>query len=311
MSAHTATLALLALLLLPACATTAETSHPRRELGLSRYGGPGAEVETRDTADIGSSSSVTSRSELDDGAWEEARRAEADRVLETLWSVAGNTNALGAEWEFRFWSQGGALTLLSLRRTVQAEHRHGDARPRWRIVAAHIVEPPPLPAEVTDIHQEYRGLHESILIAFQEETREVAVLAAGFTLEQIAYSIVGGLALKGAWVLIGKGAPTILSVLSKGGKAAVSWFRNLLVRTPAADRELLLRLWMKAETQGIKALTEVERKCGLIPASLSATQRRCAGDRGRAGAGTRAPACPPPSGSGRCEPRAPAPPMSW
>jgi hypothetical protein len=412
-----ATLVLLALSLLSACATTQEPSHPRRELRLSRAGGPGFELENGYPADPGSSSGVTYRGELDDKAWEEARRAEADRALETLWSVAGTTNALGAEWEFRFWSEGGALTLLSLRHTevgeglsaplsrgaflpglsrelpnllgsnprevsltlereetgwsadfdtssqkepppyawtipsvrggtsglthqqvldtargiarlmsvprggsaelvahvsledgrilgwepedldssgdgpalsagedavnlvvavllpftralgertvslsLQAEHRHGEARPRWRILAAHVVKSPPLPAEVADIHQEYRQLHESILIEFQEQTREYAVLAAGFTLEQIAYSIVGGLALKGAWGLIGKGAPTIVSVLSKGGKVAVSWFRNLLARTPAADRELLLRLWMRAETQGLKALTEVEKQ---------------------------------------------------
>jgi len=402
-----ATLALLALLMLPACATPLGPSRPGRDLGLTRYGGPGLEVEN----------GVAPRGELDDDAWEKARRAESDRALETLWSVAGSTNVLEAEWEFRFWSEGGALTLLSLRRTeagesllapisrgaflprlsrelptllggnprevtltlerqetgwsadldtslkkeppshartvpsvrggsseathqqvldtargiarlmsvprggsaglvaqvsledsrilgwelknldssgdgsalsasedtvnlvvtvllpfttglgertvslsLQAEHRPGEARPRWRIQAAHVVEPPPLPAEVADLHEEYRRLHESVLIEFQEQTREYAVLAAGFTLEQIAYSIVGGLALKGAWVLIGKGAPTIVSVLSQGGKAAVSWFRTLLVRTPAADREVLLRIWMKAETQGLKALTEVEKQ---------------------------------------------------
>jgi len=411
------TLALLVLAVLPACATPTGASHPGRNLGLSRYGGPGLEVENEYSTALDSSSGVASRGGLDDQAWEEARRTETDRALATLWSVAGSTNTLGAEWEFRFWSEGGALTLLSLRRTetgesllapisrgaflprlsrelpsllgnsprevtltlerqetgwsadldtssrkeppahartvpsvrggssgathqqvldtargiaglmsvprggttelvaevsledarilgwelkdldssgdgpalsasedavnvmvavllpftsglgertvslsVQAEHRHGDARPRWRIEAAHVVEPPPLPAEVADLHEEYRRLHESILIEFQEQTREYAILAAGFTLEQIAYSIVGGIALKGAWVLIGKGAPTIVSVLSKGGKVAVRWLRNLLVRTPAADRELLLRLWMKAETQGLKALTEVEKQ---------------------------------------------------
>jgi hypothetical protein len=355
--------------------------------------------------------------EPDDPVWDKARRVETERALEALWGIAGATNALGAEWEFRFWSQGGALTLLSLQRTeageellapisrraflpslsrelptllgtnphevtltiereetgwdadfdkssknevppyvrtlpsmrsgfsrsthqqvleiargisrlmtvprggsaeltarvsledsrilnwepqdqeasgdgsalspgeeainlvvavllpftqglgertvslsLRAEHRHGEPRPRWRIIAAHIVEPSPLPPEVADIHQEYRALHESIIIEFQEQTREIAVLVAGFTLEQIAYSLVGGLALKGAWVLIGKGAPTILSILSKGGKVAVRWFRTLLVRTPAADRELLLRLWAKAETQGINALTAAEKR---------------------------------------------------
>jgi hypothetical protein len=412
-----AVLVVLALSVLSACATTADTGRPRGELRLSLYGGTGLETEGGTPVDVGSPFGVSSWREPDGKEWEKAQRAEAERALESVWSVVAATESLGAEWELLFWSQGGALTLLSLQRTeegegalapssrgtflpslarelpsllgnnprrvaltlerqetgwsadldtsskgeppphartspsvrwgssgltyqqvldtargitrlmsvprggsaelvvqvsledgrilgwepkevdssgegptlsageeavslvvtvlvpftrglgertvslsLQAKHRPGDARPRWGVLAAHVVEPPPLPAEVADIHQEYRRLHESIIINFQEETRELAVLVAGFTLEQIAYSIVGGLALKGAWVIIGKGAPTILSVLSKGGQAAVRWFRSLLVRTPAADREVLLRLWLKAETQGLKALSEVEKQ---------------------------------------------------
>lgn len=356
-------------------------------------------------------------SEADAETLDHAREVEAAWALETLWSIAGDTNTLEAEWEFLFWSQDGALTLLSFRRTEQGEkpaaplgrgaflprlgrelptllgthphevtltlerqetgwsadldsssgkklplharmipstrtgtsaqthqqvletarsiarvmvvprggraelaarvllddariesweladldssgngpalaggkdavhllvtallpftrgmgertvtlslegmHRHGEAHPRWRVTAARVLEPTSLPAEIADIHLEYRMLHEHILTEFQKQTREYAVLVAGFTLEQIAYSLVGGLALKGTWVLIGKGAPTVLAFLSKGGKGAVLWFRNLLLRAPAADRELLLRLWTKAETQGLKALTEVEKR---------------------------------------------------
>lgn len=355
--------------------------------------------------------------EPDDPVWDEARRAEATRALDAVWGVTGSTQSLGAEWAFRFWSQGGALTLLSLHNTqtgeessapisrgaflpslarelptllgtsprevtlelkrqergwkaeldkssreepplsartipsvrsgvsrlthqqvvdtarglsqlmavprggsteltalvsledsrilswepkdldssgggpalaageeavnlvaavllpftqglgertvslsLQAEHAPGEARPRWRIIAAHLLEPPALRPQVVDIYAEYKRLHESIILGFQNEARETAVLAAGFTLEQIAYSIVGGLALKGAWVLIGKGAPTILFFLSQGGKAAVRWFRALLVRAPAAEREALLRLWTKAEAQGINALTAAEKQ---------------------------------------------------
>ncbi|WP_224241327.1 hypothetical protein [Hyalangium gracile] len=144
--------------------------------------------------------------------------------------------------------------------SMKGEHRNGESLPRWSLEEARVLEPAPPPSSVADIHQEYRAIHESILTQFQEQTREYAVLAAGFTLEQLAYSLVGGLALKGGWVLVGKGAPTVLSFLSKGGRGAVLWFRNLLVRTPTADRELLVRLWMKAETQGLKALTEVEKQ---------------------------------------------------
>lgn len=416
-SALAPALTLLTLSLLSACATTGGAVPSGRELGLSRSGASGLEFEGSTPGSTVSSSGIPLSREPDDPVWNDARRAEAARALETIRSVAGAANALGDEWEFRFWSQGGALTLLSLHHTevgdelvaplsrraflprlsrelptllgtnphevtltlerqetswtadldksskeetplhvrtipsvrsgisgpthqqlleiargiarlmtvprggsaelvarvsledgrvlnwepedldssgagpalsageeavnlvvavllpftqglgertvslsLQAEHRHGEVRPRWRIVAAHVLEPPPLPPQVADIHAEYKKLHESIIIEFQEQTREVAVQAVGFTLEQIAYSLVGGLALKGAWVLIGKGAPTILSFLSQGGKVAVRWFRNLLVRAPTADRELLLRLWMKAETQGINALTAAEKR---------------------------------------------------
>lgn len=412
-----ATLILLALALLSACATSAGTSHSRRELGLSRSPAPGLEFEEANPAGSFSASGVPLWREPDDPVWDEARRAEAVRALDSLWGVAGSTHALGAEWEFRFWSQGGALTLLSLHSTeegeerlapisrraflprlsrelptllgtsprevtleiereetgwsvdldkssreetpsyartipsvrsgvsratheqvlatargiarlmtvpsggsaeltaqisledsrllgwepkdldssgsapalsageetvnlvvavmlpftqgmgerkvslsLQAEHHPGEARPRWRVIAAHILEPAPLPPQVADIHGEYKRLHESIIIGFQTDLRETALLVAGFTAEQIAYTIVGGMALKGAWVLIGKGAPTILSFLSQGGKAAVRWFRDLLVRAPMAERDALLRLWTKAETQGINALTAAEKQ---------------------------------------------------
>lgn len=408
--ALSAMLVLLGLALLPACATSASTSHARRAWGLSKSPEPGLEFEA-------SFSGGALWLEPDDPVWDEARRAEAARALDAVWGVAGSTHALGAEWEFRFWSQGGALTLLSLQNTeageerlapisrqaflpslsrelptlvgtnprevtlelerqemgwmadlgksskeeippyirtlplvhsgvsratheqvlntarkivrlmavprggsaeftvqvsledsrilnwepkeldsfgsgpalstgeeavslvvavllpftqglgertlslsLQAEHHPDEARPRWRIIAAHLLEPPPLRPQVADIHEEYRRLHESIIIGFQDEARETALLAAGFTLEQIAYSVVGGLTLKGAWVIIGKGAPTILSFLSKGGTVAVRWFRDLLVRAPVAEREALLRLWTKAEAQGIKALTAAEKQ---------------------------------------------------
>jgi hypothetical protein len=144
--------------------------------------------------------------------------------------------------------------------TLDGMHRTGEARPRWHVVEARTLEPPPPPEEVADFHQEYRAMHESILFEFQEQSREAAVLAAGITLEQIAYSIVGGLLLKGIGRVVGNAAPTVVSFLSQGGKGAVRWFRNLLIRAPQKDRELLTRLWMKTETQGLQALTEVEKQ---------------------------------------------------
>src|SRR5688572_27308195 len=118
-----ATLALLALASLPACATSAGTGHARRELGLSRSPAQSPEVEEEAPSGSFSSSSVPLWRKPDDPVWDEARRAEAARALEALWGIAGSTHALGAEWEVRFWSQGGALTLLSLHNTEVGEER--------------------------------------------------------------------------------------------------------------------------------------------------------------------------------------------
>ncbi|HEX8706599.1 MAG TPA: hypothetical protein VF815_47640 [Myxococcaceae bacterium] len=126
--------------------------------------------------------------------------------------------------------------------TLDGTHHEGESIPRWGVVEARTLEPPPPPREVADFHREYRLMHESILYDFQEQSREGAVLAASISLEQLAYSIVGGLLLKGISVIVGKAAPTVVSVLSQGGSSAVRWFRTLLVRAPQKDRELLTQL---------------------------------------------------------------------
>jgi hypothetical protein len=56
--------------------------------------------------------------ELDEDARQKARSAEAERVRGELWAVVGSAgDALGAVWTFRYWSEGGALTLLSFQLT--------------------------------------------------------------------------------------------------------------------------------------------------------------------------------------------------
>ena len=54
---------------------------------------------------------------------EEARRAEVESALAGMWGVAAGVNEVGAELEFGFWAEGGALTLLWLRR----RERGGEA----------------------------------------------------------------------------------------------------------------------------------------------------------------------------------------
>jgi hypothetical protein len=408
---------LLPLSLLLGCATSPAVGPSAPSGRLPRYGLQKLTPEERDSSTASSSFTLSGWNEPAPEVAEQARRSETERVLWALWAVAGTTDKLDAEWEFSFWAQDGALTLLSFRRTeegegraspisrpaflprfsqdlptllgtqsrevtlilereetswsaaletssrdtppaqarsiastrsgtsetthrqvletarrisqlmtvprggntrleaqvtledyrvinwepgefnssgdgpalnasdeavtvvleallpfthglgertvrlsFEGEHRHGESRPRWSTVAARTLEPLPPPPSVADIHQEYRALHEYILVEFQKQSRETAILAAGFTLEQFAYSIVGGLLLKGTLVVFGRVAPIITSVLARGGKGAVSWFRTLLIRAPQREHELLRQLWMKAETQGLQSLTVAEQR---------------------------------------------------
>ena len=408
---------LLALALLSSCANHSAAGPMRRDHSLSGHEFHSWETDAQRPSTGTDTAGTAGWSQLDTDILVQARRLEADRVVETLWAVASTTNMLGSEWKFRIWSHGGTLTLLSLERTQQGTgpgapisrgaflphlardlpallgtrpvevtlrlhreetrwgvalatasrgappvfarmlpsarggtspqayqqaldasrrierlmtmprggrtqfelqvmlederivgwapgavntrgngpllaapaeavtsvvrtllpftyglgertvrltldgiHQEAERRPRWSVVEARTREPPPPPREVADFHREYRAMHEYILFEFQEQSRETAVLAASISVEQLAYSIVGGLLLKGIGVIVGKAAPTVVSVLSQGGKGAVRWFRNLLIRAPQKDRELLARLWLKVETQGFKALTDVEKQ---------------------------------------------------
>jgi hypothetical protein len=408
---------LLTLALLPGCATRSASSASGRAFRLAGNDFSSRESDAPAFSNWHATAEDSAWSGLDADALEQARRTEAKRAVESLWIVAGATNTLEAEWEFRFWSHGGTLTLLSLQRTEQGDepvapisraaflprltrdlpdllgvrpsevtltlereetgwsadldtasreappafartlpstrggasaqvyqqaldasrrierlmtvsqggstrlvlqvqmdderivgwapaiadsigtgpalgppaeavtavvrtlllfthglgertvsitlegmHRTGEPSPHWYVVEARTLEPAAPPKEVADFHREYQAMHESIVVEFQAQSRETAVLAASITLEQLAYSIVGGLLLKGIGIIVGKAAPTVVSALSRGGTGAVRWFRNLLVRAPRRDRELLTQLWLKAETQGLQALTEVEKQ---------------------------------------------------
>jgi hypothetical protein len=67
----------------------------------------------------GSGSRVLQSPQRGGEEWEnlgEARRAEVESALAGMWGVAAGVMEVGAVLEFNFWAEGGALTLLSLRR---------------------------------------------------------------------------------------------------------------------------------------------------------------------------------------------------
>ncbi|HEX8698195.1 MAG TPA: hypothetical protein VF815_05120 [Myxococcaceae bacterium] len=143
--------------------------------------------------------------------------------------------------------------------TLEGLHREGERRPRWRLVEARTLEPAPPPKGLADVSAEYLALRERILLESQEGMREGAVYLAGFSVEQVATLLIGGFVLKRVLVLFEAVAPTVTSFIARGGQGAVRWLRNLLVRMPTQERQALQQLWLKAETQGIKALSEAEK----------------------------------------------------
>lgn len=151
------------------------------------------------------------------------------------------------------------LGARTVRLEVEGMDPPGEPPPRWEVVEAETLRPAPPPEELEDFASEYRAMHERILREWREETRDSAVLLAGFTAEQLAWWLVGGFVTQRAFVLFKAAAPTVTSVLSKGGTHAVRWFRALLIRMSPAERATLQRLWLKAEAQGIEALTAAER----------------------------------------------------
>jgi hypothetical protein len=151
------------------------------------------------------------------------------------------------------------LGARTVRLKLEGTHPPGAHAPRWEVVDAETLRPPPPPEELEDFASEYRAMHERILWEWREETRDSAVLLAGFTAEQLAWWLVGGFVTQRAVVLFKAAAPTVASVLSKGGTHAVRWFRALLIRMSPAERATLQRLWLKAEAQGIEALTAAEK----------------------------------------------------
>ncbi len=141
---------------------------------------------------------------------------------------------------------------------LEGAHREGERRPRWCVVEARTLEPPPPPKEMEDFGREYLAMRERILLEAQQGMREGALYLASFSLEQVATVLLGDFLLNRTLVLFEAAAPTVTSVLARGGRGAVLWLRNLLVRMPAAERAALQQLFLKAETQGFKALTAAE-----------------------------------------------------
>jgi hypothetical protein len=129
----------------------------------------------------------------------------------------------------------------------------------WRVVAAEVIRPPPPAPENAEAVAEYRKMHEQIQRQWREETREGFQQMGLYSLEQIALWVIGGLVARGVGVVVEAVAPTIARGLAQGGARALGWFRSVLARASSVEKQALNRLMVKAETQGVEALTIAER----------------------------------------------------
>ncbi|MFP2928478.1 hypothetical protein ACLESO_25430 [Pyxidicoccus sp. 3LG] len=188
---------------------------------------------------------------LELGEWKGGRREDTARLDAAEDSVAHVVDALLP------FTHGLGTRAVALK--LEGTHRHGERQAHWRVTEARTLEPPAPPREVEDFAREYRAMHEAILRDWRAEVVDSAKLAGAWSFEQLAHWLVGGLVVKGGLRLVGAAAPTVVSVLSKGGKQSVQWFRTVLLRTPAPEREALQRLWTKVEAQGVSALSGAER----------------------------------------------------
>lgn len=141
----------------------------------------------------------------------------------------------------------------------EGTHVAGSGLSRWKIVAAEVVRPPPPAPQNAEVALEYRAMHEQIQRQWREQTRETFEYAGLWSAEQVALFVVAGWAARGLAVGMEAALPMVSRVLAKGGTYSVGWLRSLLARASSIERQTLGKLMMKAETQGVEALSVVER----------------------------------------------------
>ena len=148
----------------------------------------------------------------------------------------------------------------AVRLLLVATRAGGEASPRWRVEGAATERPKGVEAaEPFTTRTDYRLLHEEIFRRWREDLHSAGTLAASFTVEQAALWVVGGWVARGAGAVLKLAGGPLVRVLGRGGSKAVGWLTGLLRRLPDAERKGLIRLWTKAEVQGIEALAATER----------------------------------------------------
>ena len=153
------------------------------------------------------------------------------------------------------------------RRTIVLElrgtHVRGERHARWTVTRAQIRRPPASADIAQEITRAYRHTHEQVIVQWRRGVRDAAIMAAGFTMEQVALWVVGGWLFKAVGAAFRPLAPKLMRVLRWFGtsrkKAASEYMETLLLRLPGRDKEAVRALMAKAETQGMGGLSAAER----------------------------------------------------
>jgi hypothetical protein len=135
----------------------------------------------------------------------------------------------------------------------------GDV-PVWGVAEAGVPHPEGPVEEEPDPVKEYRRMHEEIFIKARAEMKEVGIMVAGWTVEQVALWIIGGAIFKIFGAAFEAVAPELLALLrSPESKAAMYRVGELVSELAPEEEAALKKLAAKAEAEGMAALGPAEK----------------------------------------------------
>ncbi|WP_309893250.1 hypothetical protein [Archangium sp.] len=167
--------------------------------------------------------------------------------------------------------------------TLRGVRRPGEPAASWRVVEAKTSDPTLPVQEDAELIAEYRALHETILREWREEVVDSGQWALRLGTEELAFWVIGGVAVHGGGAVLKAVAPRMMQILLKGGAKARGWLSTLLLRLPKAERETFKSLWKEVDLRGGRSLTKAEelelsklakRLEELVDAPLSTNEKR-------------------------------------
>lgn len=104
--------------------------------------------------------------------------------------------------------------------TLRGVRRPGESAASWRVMEAKTSEPALSAEEDADLIAEYRALHETILREWREELTDSGQWALRLGTEELAFWVIGGVAVHGGGAVLKAVAPRLMQILLKGGAKA-------------------------------------------------------------------------------------------